>query len=62
MKKYRIYASQTVYYSKIVEADSLEDAEEIVWDSDFSSWSECNYGDWELEDATEELENELINA
>lgn len=53
MAKYRVYASQLVFYTKLVEADSAEQAEELAWEDDTGNdWKEISYGDWELEDAT----------
>ena len=52
MAKYRVYASQLVFYTKVVEADSAEQAEELAWESEDTNWKEVQYGDWQLEDAT----------
>jgi hypothetical protein len=50
MKKlYRVVASQLVFHECFIEAESLEDAEELAWEGD-SDWKEFAYGDWELED------------
>jgi hypothetical protein len=48
-KLYRVVASQLVFHECFVEADSLEDAEELAWE-DSQSWKEFAFGDWELED------------
>lgn len=57
MKKYRVYASQQIIYCKEVEAKNAEEAEEIAWESDDVRWEEVDYGDWELEEGTEEVKN-----
>ena len=48
-KLYRVIASQLVFHETFIEADSPEQAEELVWEND-SDWNEFAYGDWELED------------
>ena len=55
MKKFRVYASQTVYHYKDIEAESAEQAEEISWEIDNSSWVEFDYGDWQQEEGTKEI-------
>ena len=51
MKTFDVYASQLVFYKKTVIANSIEEAEELAWESsDENGWEEVQYGDWELED------------
>jgi hypothetical protein len=49
MKKYTVYASQIVFYSKEVQANSIDEANEIAWESYGNDWAECHYGDWAIE-------------
>jgi hypothetical protein len=49
MKKYRVYASQIVFYEKEVQANSIDEANEIAWQSHDNDWTECQYGDWAIE-------------
>lgn len=49
MKTYTVYASQIVFYSKEVQANSIDEANEIAWESDGNDWAECHYGDWAIE-------------
>ncbi len=49
MKKYRVYASQIVFYEKEVLANSLDDANEIAWESKDTDWKESQWGDWAIE-------------
>lgn len=49
MKKYRVYASQIVFYEKEVLAKSLDDANEIAWESKDTDWKEIQWGDWAIE-------------
>ena len=55
MKKYKVYASQLVYYVRTVEAESVEDAEEFAYNnSNGLDWSDYDYGEWAIE-KTEEV-------
>lgn len=54
-KKFRVYASQEIIYYKDVEAETEEQAEELAWEDNDSNWIDCHYGDWQLEENTEEL-------
>ena len=49
MAKYRVYASQLVFYDKVVEANSIDEANEIAWESQDTEWEECQWGDWAIE-------------
>lgn len=56
MKEYRVYASQVVFYSKVVKANSPEEAEQLAWEDDTGNdWKEFDYGDWQLEETTQEI-------
>lgn len=57
MKKYRVYASQQVIYYKEVEAKSKAQAEELAWEGEDSGWQEVHFGDWQMEEGTEEVKN-----
>ena len=56
MPKYRVYASQEVFYYKDVEAANEARAEEKAWETDDESWNEFHFGDWQAEDGTELIE------
>ena len=58
MPKFKVYASQEVIYYKEVEAESEDAAEELAWEDDGSKWEECHFGDWQLEQGTEEIKND----
>lgn len=49
MAKFRVYASQIVFYEKEVEANSIDEANEIAWESQDVEWKEVQYGDWAIE-------------
>ena len=50
-KLYRVVASQLVYHEAFIEANSLEEAEELAWGGDVEpEWKEIAFGNWELED------------
>jgi hypothetical protein len=49
MDKYKVYASQLVFYEKVVEANSIDEANEIAWESQDTNWEECHWGDWAIE-------------
>lgn len=49
MKTFKVYASQLVFYEKEIQADSIDDANEIAWQSHDKDWKECQYGDWAIE-------------
>jgi hypothetical protein len=54
MKTYRVLASQLVYYTKTIEANSQAEAEELAWEQDTGDdWKDISYGDWELVDIEE---------
>ena len=53
MKTYRVYASQLVFYSKDIQAESEEQAEELAFEQSNSGWKDYNYGDWEIEECKE---------
>jgi len=55
MKKFRVYASQEVIYFKDVEAETAEQAEELAWEDNDSNWNDIQYGDWQIEQGTEEI-------
>ena len=59
MKKYKVYAENTTYYSLEVEANSIEEANKIAEDSDGGEWTEDSYGKWIIsDDLTHEAHNE----
>ena len=50
LKTYKVTASQLVYYTKVIEAESEEQAEELAWEYDSGNgWQEFDYGEWQLE-------------
>jgi len=50
MKTYTVTASQVIYYTKTIEANSPEEAEELAWETDTGhDWKEVEYGDWQIE-------------
>jgi hypothetical protein len=49
MKTYRVYASQLVFYTKEVQANSIDEANEIAWESQDTQWEECQWADWAIE-------------
>ena len=58
MKTYRVYASQLVYFEKVVEAENAEQAEQIAFEQsnnsgDWNDWVEFDYGEWLIEKAEE---------
>lgn len=53
-KLYRVVSSQLIYHETYIEAESEEDAHELVLqDNGWLDWKEFQYGDWEIEDITE---------
>ena len=54
-KTYRVVASQLVFHETFIEADSAEQAEELVWENE-ADWNDFAYGDWELEDVEQSKE------
>ncbi len=56
MNKYRLYASETVYYALVVEAESEDEARELVYDGqiDFDFKDITDGGDFNL-DRVEEI-------
>ena len=56
MKKFKLFAQNTTYYSMEVNAESIEEAHKIAEDSCGSQWSEDCAGKWIIEeDLTEEI-------
>jgi|APMed6443717190_1056831.scaffolds.fasta_scaffold15635_7 hypothetical protein len=56
MKTYKVYASQIVFYEKEVQANSIDEANEIAWESKDTNWEEVQWGDWAIEtDDTREV-------
>ena len=54
-KLYRIVSSQLIYHETFIEAESEDDAnEKVLSDNGELDWKEFQYGDWEIEDITEE--------
>lgn len=50
MKTFIVNASQLVFYEKVVQAETPEEAEEIAFESEFDDkWREIEYSDWQLE-------------
>lgn len=49
MKTYKVYASQIVFYEKEVQANSIDEANEIAWESKDTNWEEVQWGDWAIE-------------
>ena len=57
MKVFKVTASQLVYYTKTVEAETQEQAEALAWEYDKGNdWKEVQYGDWQLEGIEESEE------
>lgn len=54
MKTFRVYASQVVFHYKDIKAESAEQAESIAWEAE-GEWDIVDYGDWQLEDGTQEI-------
>ncbi len=54
MKTFRVYASQVVFHYKDIKAESAEQAEEMAWEAE-GEWDVVDYGDWQLEDGTQEI-------
>lgn len=51
MKLYRVVTSQLVYHECYIEAESEDEACDIVReDNGELDWKEFQYGDWEIED------------
>lgn len=46
MKTYTIYASQIIYFTKEVRANSPEEAEELSFKQTENDWQEFDYGEW----------------
>lgn len=46
MKTYTIYASQLIYFTKEVQANSPEEAEELSFKQTENDWQEFDYGEW----------------
>jgi hypothetical protein len=63
MKKYRVFASQIVYHYKDIEAETIEQAEDIAFsnDEDFGDWKEFQYGDWQIEQSRELIDESTIH-
>jgi len=38
MKTYKVYASQIVFYEKEIKANSLDEANDIAWESQDTDW------------------------
>lgn len=49
MKTFIVNASQLVFYEKVVQAETPEEAEEIAFESSNDKWREIEYSDWQLE-------------
>jgi hypothetical protein len=49
MKTYKVYASQIVFYEKEIQANSIDEANEIAWESKDTNWEEVQWGDWAIE-------------
>lgn len=57
MKTYKVLASQLVYYTKTVQANTKEEAENLAWEDDTGDdWKDAAFGDWELEDVQEVIQ------
>lgn len=58
MKLYRVVATQLVYHECYVEAETENEAWEIVQgdDSGWLDWNEFTYGDWEILDVEYQTE------
>jgi hypothetical protein len=56
MKTYTIYASQTIYFKKTVQAESEEQADDLAFQYDpENDWEEYDYGEWLNEKIEEEV-------
>ena len=54
MKTYTVIASQLVFYRKIVQANSEQEAQDLAWEDDSGDdWKDISYGDWDIEDVQE---------
>lgn len=53
MKTFIVNASQLVFYEKVVQAETPEEAEEIAFESSNDKWREIEYSDWQLEQTKE---------
>lgn len=47
---YRVLSSQLVYSYMDIEADSVENAEQLAFES-FGEWKELSYENWQIEGA-----------
>lgn len=57
MKTYKVLASQLVYYTKTVQANTKEEAENLAWEDDTGDdWKDTAFGDWELENVQEVIQ------
>jgi hypothetical protein len=52
MAKFKVYATQMVYYVATIEADSLEAAQDMADDIDFDEFKEYD-SDWQTHDIEE---------
>ena len=57
METYKVIATQLVYYTKTIKANSQAEAEELAWEQDTGDdWKDIAYGDWELVDVKKNIE------
>ena len=48
MKKFKVMASYTTFLEVVIEAESLEQAEDLAEDLDGGSFTQVEHGDWEI--------------
>jgi len=57
MRKFKVYGQQTTDFTAIVEAETLEEANQIASDGD-ADWDECGELGWvDLPEETEEIKD-----
>jgi hypothetical protein len=56
MKTYRVLASYTTYCEVTIEAENEDEAYEIATQMDGGSFDSKGYGDWNIDQVTEEEE------
>lgn len=61
MAKFIVKASYITYLSAEIEADSLEEAQDIARDMDGASFDQTDAGDWNIDDV-EEVEGDYVTC
>ena len=57
MAKFRVLASETVFYKFVVEADSLEEAQDMIDRGDFDTGPAYDGDNFEIDSIEQETEN-----